>query len=75
MNNHDNIGDPVTKVVNIKKISNSHARACKSCIICGEPVELSELEAEAIQYSCGRVESKVCAKCRKAIMYIRGQID
>ena len=74
MCDHDNICDLATKDVNTTKLTIGHACLCTHCIICREPIELSELESKAIIYSGGRVESKVCDKCRKAIMYLRNQV-
>lgn len=42
---------------------------CSDCIICGEPVELSEFEAQ-IQFVV-----KVCDKCKQAIMKVREELE
>jgi hypothetical protein len=44
-------------------------KLCKPCIICGESVDLNELEESQLY------RSKVCDKCKQAILYIRKQIE
>lgn len=43
------------------------------CIVCGEYVALNEMEEAALSY--GRhVSSKICDKCKAAILYMREQM-
>lgn len=45
-----------------------------ACIVCYEPVELTPNEEVALNY--GRpIGSKVCDKCKQAILHIRKQIE
>lgn len=54
-------------------ISQANFRLCASCIICGESVELTEMEEAQLRY--GRyIHSKVCDKCKAAILYMREQM-
>jgi hypothetical protein len=49
-------------------------RLCASCLICGEPVPLTEMEESALRYG-HHIHSKVCDKCKAAILYMREQIS
>ena len=44
------------------------------CVICDEPVELTDNEVMAMQHG-HHIHSKVCDKCRQAVLYIRQRID
>lgn len=60
------------KTIEITAVDN--VKICTDCLICGEPVELIDIEV----YRLGRghdVGSKVCEKCRKAIMRFRKWIE
>ena len=54
----------------IKCESNKSSRYCIGCIICGEPVELNELESLALTMPYKSMY-KVCGKCREAVMMMR----
>ena len=54
-------------------ISQANFRLCASCIICGEAVELTEMEEEQLRYG-HYIHSKVCDKCKAAILYMRKQM-
>lgn len=57
----------------IYTISHDNFRLCMPCIICGESVELTEMEEAQLRY--GRcIHSKVCDKCKAAILYMREQM-
>lgn len=47
----------------------------KACIVCGEPVPLNELEVAALNYGGAKIETKMCDKCRNAILFIRNMMD
>lgn len=48
-------------------------RTCISCLVCGESVELTEMEESRLM--CGMsVHSKICDKCKAAILYMREQM-
>lgn len=73
MNKNENkIGDPATVSVDVAKIGK--IRICKECIICGEGVELTEIEEAHLRHGY-HIDSKICDKCRLAILYIRNQIQ
>ena len=61
-----------TATINIKDTPSF--RYSIGCIICGESVELSELEVAQLEHG-HHVHSKVCDKCRMAILYLRNQIE
>ena len=42
------------------------------CLICGEMIELTEIEESAVL--CGESFYKVCDKCKQAVMKMREQI-
>ena len=46
----------------------------KPCIICDESVRLSNEEEELLKRGL-TVGSKICDKCKQAILYIRNQIQ
>ena len=43
------------------------------CIVCGEPVELSTEEILSLEYGHS-IHSKMCNKCKAAILYMREQM-
>ena len=46
----------------------------KACIICGDGVRLTDEEVMSMKY--GRhLETKICDKCKQAILHIRKQLD
>jgi hypothetical protein len=47
---------------------------CIDCIICDEPVPLTENEEETLLYG-GCVHSKICDKCKKVILRMREQLE
>ena len=50
------------------------ATLCTQCIVCDEPIKLTPNEEVALNY--GRpIGSKVCDKCKQAILHIRKQIE
>jgi hypothetical protein len=49
------------------------ARICTSCIICEESIPLTEWEESALSYG-HHIHSKVCDKCKAAILYMREQM-
>ena len=55
------------------KISDYEPKLCILCLVCGEGVPLTE-EEEATMYYGHHVHSKVCDKCKAAILYVREQI-
>ena len=44
------------------------------CIICGETVELTPNEVMSLEYG-SHIRSKVCDKCRAAVLRIRKQME
>ena len=50
------------------------ARLSIACLVCGEPVVLEEWEE--MRLDCGLpIHSKICDKCRAAILYMREQMQ
>ncbi len=47
---------------------------CKSCIICNDPVPLTENEKIAMDYG-KPVPTKICDNCKAAVLYIRNQLQ
>jgi hypothetical protein len=47
---------------------------CISCLICGDPVPLTEMEESALRYG-HHIHGKVCDKCKAAILYMREQME
>lgn len=45
-----------------------------ACIICGESVELTENEVILLKHGLS-IHSKVCEKCKRAILYVRNQLE
>lgn len=54
--------------------TNTNVRLCMSCLICGESVVLTQEEELSLQYGHS-VHSKICDKCKQAILHIRKQIE
>lgn len=46
----------------------------KECFICGEAVELNEIEQERLNFGFS-IEPKVCKNCKKAIIYVRKELE
>lgn len=44
-----------------------------ACLVCGEPVVLDEQEEMRLDYGLP-IHSKICDKCKAAILYMRGQM-
>ena len=44
------------------------------CIVCSESVPLTQLEEKMVCYGM-TIGSKVCGKCKQAILYIRERIE
>ena len=73
-NINKNIDDISIKPSDTSKISKLKIRVSKGCIVCGEPVQLTEMEELLLQH--GRhIDSKVCENCKKAILYIRNEMN
>lgn len=50
------------------------ARLCIGCMVCDEPIPLTEWEEVTLRY--GRdIHNKVCDKCKAAILYTREQME
>jgi uncharacterized protein YlaI len=50
------------------------ARLSIACLVCGEPVVLDEQEETRLDYGLP-IHSKICDKCKAAILYMRKQIQ
>ena len=61
-----------TITVDISKQPKSYL--CTSCLICGESVPLTEREELQIRHGMN-IHSKICDKCREAILYMRKQME
>ena len=48
-------------------------RLSMACLVCGEPVALEEWEEARLDYGLS-IHSKICDKCRAAILYMREQM-
>lgn len=57
-----------TITINLK--DQPKAQLCTSCIVCGESVLLTEQEEISLQYGHS-IHSKVCDKCKAAVLYMR----
>ena len=44
-----------------------------SCLVCGESVPLTEIEEIRFRHEMN-IHSKICDKCRAAILYVREQM-
>lgn len=44
-----------------------------ACLVCGEPVVLDEQEEMRLDYGLP-IHSKICDKCKAAILYMREQV-
>lgn len=44
-----------------------------ACLVCGEPVTLDEQEEMRLDYGLP-IHSKICDKCKAAILYMREQM-
>ena len=53
--------------------NNLGCKLCVGCLICDESVPLTEQEEIAMRYG-HPIHSKVCDKCRAAILYMREQM-
>ena len=53
---------------------NTNATLCTSCIVCNEPVPLTSEEEMRLEHGY-TIHSKICDKCKQAILYIRKQIE
>lgn len=63
-----------TKYVSFDKYGRCHYDL--PCIVCKEPVGLTKEESDMVQYGRqNELGSKICEKCRKAILHIRKQIN
>ena len=60
--------EEVNAAMNIKR------HICIPCLVCGEGVTLTE-EEEATMYYGHHVHSKVCDKCKEAILYMRDHMQ
>ena len=57
-------------VISHQEVVNNGDTVGTSCIICGEPVLFSHDEFERFKRGL-HVQSKVCDKCKAAIMWVR----
>lgn len=62
------------EINSINKNNRSIGQLCIACLICGEPVPLTENEEIRMNYG-HPLNSKVCDKCRHAILHIRNQLE
>ena len=60
-----------TATVNLKE---SKYRLGKACLVCGESVVFTEHELMALNSGI-KIDSKICDKCRQAILYARKQME
>lgn len=54
--------------------SNDAVSLCKACIICGEPIKLTETEFSRIKYGLSIVPG-VCDKCKEAVLEMRKNME
>ena len=69
----DFVADVGTAFIKASEINDSNFNLSMGCIICGEGVKLTDNECLALSRG-HNLESKVCNKCKEAIMYMRKQI-
>lgn len=53
-------------------VTQSHL--CTKCIVCDEPIVLSQWDEMTLRHG-GHIHSKMCDKCRAAILYMREQMS
>ena len=63
----------MTNIITID-VNSSKSHLGMACIICGESVKLTDNECLALRHG-HKLDGKVCDKCKKAIMYMREQIE
>lgn len=44
-----------------------------SCLVCGEPVPLTEMEESRLRHGMS-IHSKICDKCKAAVLHMREQM-
>lgn len=54
--------------------TNANVRLCTSCIVCSESIPLTQEEELSLQYGHS-IHSKICDKCKQAILHMREQIE
>lgn len=74
----------ITACTQLGKLATSNTRTANmsirkmslgiACIVCGETVELTPNEEMSLRYGHS-VGSKMCEKCKQAILYIRNRIE
>lgn len=62
------------KTITVNISNRPKTRLCALCLICGESVPLTEMEESALCYG-HHIRSKVCDKCKAAILYMREQME
>lgn len=59
----------------VNKVDKHSYYLSSPCLVCDELVELTQDESISVLRYNRSIPNKVCEKCKKAIMYIRKQIN
>lgn len=70
----DELGHVMSKEANQNDTCSNNGRLGKPCIVCGETAYLTLEEESRVRYGLN-IESKICDKCRQAILYMREQMQ
>lgn len=60
--------------ITVDTLRNNKLQLGTPCIVCGETVPLTEDE-EMLVYGGRNIQSKMCDKCKKAVLFIRELLD
>ena len=62
------------KTITLRDQSNYDISICKACIICGEPISLTENEYIRIKHGLS-IEPGVCNECKEAVLQMRKNME
>ena len=58
----------------VNRVMRGGAHLSIACLVCGESVALEEWEERRLDYGLS-IHSKICDKCKTAILYMRDQME
>jgi hypothetical protein len=58
----------------VGNIIKAQTQLCTNCLVCGEPVLLSQWEEIKLCHG-GYIQGKICDKCKAAILYMREKMS